>query len=116
MNSKPRAEAVTGQKLRAEARQHVGENADAEHRLQRRETGDGADLQDVDEHRPLNAKSPDPGNDAGPAGKQIPSHDGYADQVRDQGACGDAAHAELRNRTETEAECATENDLTGGGG
>jgi hypothetical protein len=28
----------------------------------------------------------------------------------------DAAHAELRNRTETEAERATENDLTGGGG
>src|SRR5439155_27246199 len=110
----PRADAVTGQNLRAETRQHMREDADAEHRLQRRETGDGSDFEDVDEHRPSDVKSPDPGNDARPAGKQIPPHHSYADEVRDQGARGDAAHAELRDRTETEAERAAKNDLTGG--
>ena len=91
----PRADAVAGQDLGAETRQHVGEDADGQHRLQRREAGDRADLQDVEEHRPLNAKSPDLGNDARPARKQIPAHDRYADRVGDQRSGRDAAHAEL---------------------
>ena len=74
-------------------------------------TGDRADLQDVDEHRPLNAKSPDPGNDARPPREQVPAHRRYADRIGDQRARGDAAHAELRDRAEAEAERAAENDL-----
>ena len=65
----PRADAVAGENFGAETRQHVGEDADGQHRLQRREAGDGADLQDVEEHRPLNAKAADLGNDARPARK-----------------------------------------------
>ena len=54
----PRADAVAGEDRGAESRQHVGEDADGQHRLQRREAGDGADLQDVEEHRPLNRAGP----------------------------------------------------------
>ena len=78
----PRADAVAGEDLGAETRQHVGEDADGQHRLQRREAGDGADLQDVEEHRPLNAQAPDLRNDARPAGEQIPAHHGDADRCR----------------------------------
>ena len=70
----PRADAVAGQDLGAEPRQHVGEDADRQHRLQRRKAGDRADLQDVEEHRPLNAQSADLRNDARAPGKQVPAH------------------------------------------
>ena len=48
-------------------------------------------------------------------GKDIPRHDGSADRIGDQRAGGDAAHAELRDRAEPEAERAAENDLADGG-
>ena len=100
----PRADAVAGEDRGAETRQHVGEDADRQHRLQRREAGDRADLQDVEEHRPLNAKSPDPGNDARPPGEQIPAHHGDADRDRRSAspprrrACRIAGSARARGR------------------
>ena len=55
------------------------------------------------------------GRDARAAGKNVPCHDGGADGERDQRARGDAAHAELRHRSEPEAEHAAEHDLAGRG-
>ena len=72
---------------------------------------DRADLQDVEEHRALNAQAPDLRHDAGAAGKQVPGHHGDADRIGDQRAGRDAAHAELRDRPEAEAERAAEHDL-----
>ena len=92
-------------------RQHVGEDADGQHRLQRREAGDRPDLEDVDEHRPRMRKPADLRNDARASRKQIPAHHADADRIGDQRTRGDAAHAELRDRAEAEAERAAENDL-----
>ena len=75
----------------------------------------GADLEDVDEHRPLNAQAPELRNDARAAGEQIPAHHGDADEIGDQRTGRDAAHAEWRDRPEAETERAAENDLADGG-
>ena len=46
----PHADAVAGQRRRAVARDEAGGDQDRQHRLHRRQAGDRADLEDVDEH------------------------------------------------------------------
>ena len=48
--------------------------------------------------------------------KKIPAHHGDADEIGGQRTCGDAAHAECRDRAEAETERAAENDLADRGG
>src|SRR4029453_3135932 len=113
INSTP-APMPAGENLGAETRQHVGEDADGQNRLQRREAGDGADLEDVDEHRHANPEAADLRNDARAAREQIPGHHRDADDVGGQRTGGDTAHAELRDRAEAQPQRAAKNDLADG--
>jgi hypothetical protein len=72
----------------------------------------GADLENIEKHAAPDSKPSDHRRDAGPPGKNVPRHDRSTDRVGDQRARGHAAHAELRHRSEPEAEDAAENDLT----
>ena len=107
----PRAHAVAGQRLGAEAGEDFGEDQDRQHGLQRRQAGHRADLEDVEEHGALKFEAPEIQRQPAAAADQIPGQEDGAERECGQLAGGDAAHAELGQAEQPEAQCAADRDL-----